>query len=182
MNFLKLWKILAVSIILVLFCGCEEEIPHSSMRSADMPDEQSDSVTMITMDKDVVTMQIIARHIDRYYKRKETLIDSLFLQSYDENGSLKSTLTCQTARINESSNVIVCTGDVVVNSENGKLETPKLTWDRDTDKVKAEDGVKLTRGDDILWGERMRTDMHLDNIEIVKVSAAGTVKGEGIEW
>jgi hypothetical protein len=77
---------------------------------------------------------------------------------------------------------VVCYDDVVVISTNGRLETPQLTWNRATGLVLAEKGVILKRGDDTLWGERMRTDMKLDNIEIVKVSAEGNIKNSGLEW
>ena len=176
-------KVLIFSLLIFLLGGCENDL-NVEMKSADknIPDEQSDSVRVITMDGDIITMEMHARHIDRYYKRKETLIDSLYLQNFNEDGSLRSTLTCNNAIINETRNEVTCIGDVVVVSENGRLEAPLLVWDRDTDKVQAEEGVKLTREDDTIWGERMFTDLELNNIEIIKVSAEGTVKSGSIEW
>jgi len=176
-------KVLIFSLLIFLLGGCEDDL-NVEMKSADknIPDEQSDSVRVITMDGDIITMEMHARHIDRYYKRKETLIDSLYLQNFNEDGSLRSTLTCNNAIINETRNEVTCIGDVVVVSENGRLEAPLLVWDRDTDKVQAEEGVKLTREDDTIWGERMFTDLELNNIEIIKVSAEGTVKSGSIEW
>lgn len=95
---------------------------------------------------------------------------------------MESTLKCQIANIDETQNIVICQGDVIVDSENGTLFTPKLTWYRNSDKVLAENGVKLVRNDDVLKGERLRTDLELNNIEIIKVSAEGTVKGGALEW
>ncbi|MDP8219852.1 MAG: LPS export ABC transporter periplasmic protein LptC [Candidatus Stygibacter frigidus] len=176
-------KALIISLLIFLLGGCEDDL-RVEMKSADknIPDEQSDSVRVITMDKDIITMEMHARHIDRYYKRKETLIDSLYLQNFNEDGSLRSTLTCKNAIINETRNEVTCIGEVVVVSDNGRLEAPRLVWNRDTDKVQAEEGVKLKREDATLWGERMITDLELNNIEIIKVSAEGTVKSGSIAW
>jgi LPS export ABC transporter protein LptC len=182
-NSSSIWKVLIFSILILMLCGCEEEaMPEMLSSSKNIPDEQSDSVKVITMNGEIISMEMHARHIDRYYKRKETLIDSLYLQNFNEDGSLKSTLTCKNAIINETRNEITCIGDVVVISDNGRLEAPKLVWDRDSNKVQAEEGVTLLRGDDVLWGERMRTDLELNNIEIIKVSASGTVKSGNVEW
>ncbi|MCF7911993.1 MAG: LPS export ABC transporter periplasmic protein LptC [Candidatus Cloacimonetes bacterium] len=182
-NLLRIWKVLLFSTFILWLCSCEDEgLPEMGTTNKSLPDEQSDSVKVITLDGEIISMEMHARHIDRYYKRKETHIDSLFLQNFNEDGSLKSTLTCNSAIINETRNEITCLGDVVVLSENGRLEAPKLVWDRDSNKVLAEEGVKLVRGDDVLWGERMRTDLELNNIEIVKVSATGTVKDGSVEW
>ena len=176
-------KVLIISLLIFLLGGCEDDLKEE-MKSGDknIPDEQSDSVRVITMDGDIISMEMHARHIDRYYKRKETFIDSLYLQNFNEDGSLKSTLTCNNAIINETRNEVTCIGDVVVISENGRLEAPRLVWNRDSDKVRAEEGVKLMRGDDTLWGERMLTDLELNDIEIIKVSAEGTVKSGTVEW
>ncbi len=179
----NIWKILLISLFLVLISGCEDEINLSQdSGSKDIPDEQSDAVKIVTLEGEIITMEMYARHIDRYYKRKETFIDSLYLKNFDEQGELKSTLTCEKANIDETKNEVICTGNVVVISANGRLETPKLTWNRDSDEVLAENGVKLLRGDDTLWGERMITDLELNNIEIIKVSAEGTIKNGSVEW
>lgn len=175
-----IWKILLVSLIL---WGCTEAPEEKYDSSLDgLPDEQSDSVRTVTMDGNIVTMKMYADHIDRYYDKKLTYIDSLFVQKYDKEGTLNSTLTCKKATINETSNVIVCEGNVVIKGENGILRTPKLTWNRNTDDVFAENGVVMTRGDDTLTGDKMKTDMQMSYVEIVNVSAEGKVKGETLEW
>jgi len=182
-NSSRILKVLIISLLIFLLGGCEDEL-KVEMKSADknIPDEQSDSVRVITMDGDIISMEMHARHIDRYYKRKKTFIDSLYLQNFNEDGSLKSTLTCNNAIINETRNEVTCIGEVVVISDNGRLEAPRLVWNRDSDKVRAEEGVKLMRQDDTLWGERMLTDLELNDIEIIKVSAEGTVKSGSVEW
>ena len=183
MNLSIIWKIILVSGLLTFVFGCDDGFDnYQSSGISNIPDEQSDSVTIVTLDSDIITMKMKARHIDRYYKKKITYLDSLYLENYDENGKLKSTLVCDKAEIDENHNDVICKGNVVVTSANGILKTPKLTWDRGTDKVVAENGVTLKQGDDTLWGERMRTDMELNDIEIVKVSAVGTVKSESVEW
>jgi LPS export ABC transporter protein LptC len=178
-----IWKILIISLLTIWASGCSSDNLDSGKAATEMiPDEQSDSVRIVTMNGEVITMEMHARHIDRFYKRKETFIDSLYLENYNREGDLESTLTCKSAKIDEARNIVVCYDDVVVISPNGRLETPQLTWNRATGLVLAEKGVILKRGDDTLWGERMRTDMKLDNIEIVKVSAEGNIKNSGLEW
>jgi LPS export ABC transporter protein LptC len=181
-NFWLIWKLLLISLLFLGGCSSDDLEPVESRSLREVPDEQSDGVRTITMNGNIISMEMHARHIDRYYKRKETFIDSLFVKKFDEAGNLTSTLTCIKAKIDESKNVIVCEGDVEIVSDNGVLRTPFLTWNRDTDAIVAENGVVMEREDDILRGDKMKTDLNMDNIEIINVSAEGTVKSGTVEW
>ena len=79
-------KVLIISLLIFLLGGCEDDLKEE-IKSGDknIPDEQSDSVRVITMDGETISMEMHARHIDRYYKRKETFIDSLYLQNFNED-------------------------------------------------------------------------------------------------
>ena len=181
-SFWLIWNLLLISLLFVSGCSSDEPVPVENGSLREMPDEQSDGVKTITMNGNIISMEMHARHIDRYYKKKETFIDSLFVNKFDETGKLTSTLTCDKAKIDESRNVIVCEGDVVIVSDNGVLRTPLLTWNRDTDDIVAENGVVMEREDDVLRGDMMKTNLDMDNIEIINVSAEGTVKSGTVEW
>ncbi|MCF7920133.1 MAG: LPS export ABC transporter periplasmic protein LptC [Candidatus Cloacimonetes bacterium] len=175
------WLILTVS-LLAAGCTKDKMEPAGIEIAKGLPDEQSDGVNTITLNGNIVSMEMHARHIDRYYKKKETYIDSLFVKKFDEKGDLNSTLTCEKAKIDEATNIIVCEGNVVIVSDNGILRTPLLTWNRDTDGIIAENGFVMERGDDILRGDMMKTDMNMDKLEIINVSAEGKVKSGKVEW
>jgi LPS export ABC transporter protein LptC len=147
-----------------------------------LPDEQSDGVTLYSLSGDDITLEMHARHIDRYYKKRETYIDSLYVKRYDKSGVVNSTLKCEKAKIDEAKNVIVCEGNVIVISENGKLQTPLLTWDRHTDDVIAQNGVVLERPGNVMRGDMMKTDLNLEKVQIINVSAEGQLEKGSTKW
>ena len=67
-------------------------------------------------------------------------------------------------------------------SENGILKTPYLIWNRNTDEIYAKNGVVLERKDNIIRGSEMETDINLNNIKMLKVSAEGKLNEKDINW
>ena len=70
----------------------------------------------------------------------------------------------------------------MVVSENGTMKAQVMVLDRNTNTLFATDGVTLIRGDNVLKGEEMESNLDLDRVEITKVSAKGKLDEEEINW
>jgi len=178
-NLSRFWKI--VNLIVLISCTFSEE-SFSGKKDSNFPDEEADSVKIISMIKDVIDYELTATHIDRFYKTKLTFADSIFITTFNPDGSIKSTLSSDKAEIDETKNILTAIDNVIVKSENGIMKTPFLIWNKNTDELHAKNGVTLIREDNILRGLEMKTDGNLDRIEIIKVSAEGKIDEGEIDW
>jgi len=156
--------------------GCEE-VEEQTFEKIDgeYPDRWADSLLVVQTKGEFTQYEMFAVHMDTYSSKKLTLADTVTIKVFDKEGLLQTTLTCDKARINDARNTFTGIGNVIVDSENGNLKTEYLKWYRATDELEAKDGVEVTRGTNILWGEEMKTDINLDRIEITKVSAEGKI-------
>lgn len=182
----KLLKNLLVISSLVSFAlainGCEEVEEQTFEKiDGDYPDRWADSLLVVQTKGEFTEYEMFAVHMDTYSNKKLTLADTVTIKVFDKQGVLQTTLTCDKARIDDVKNTFTGTGNVVVTSENGTLKTEFLKWFRATDELIAEQGVEVTRGENKLWGEEMKTDINLNRIEITKVSAEGKIDEEDLD-
>ena len=174
--------ILSLSSLLFLFsCTGNEEASNMPI-SGRIPDEQADSVKIISTNKDVIEYELTATHIYKYYSTKQTFADTVFVTFFDVDGSVKSTLKCNEAEVDDTNNTLTGIGDVVVISENGTMKAPLIILDRNTNTLYARNGVILIREDNILKGEEMESNLDLDRVEITKVSAEGKLNEDEVNW
>jgi len=172
---------LIILILTVLSCDKKQETAES-LFNGKVPDEQADSVKIFAYTNDLLDYELNAFHIDKYYNTQQTFADTVLISTYNPDSSLKSTLYCDRAEMDESRNILIGTGNVKIKSENGILKTQYLIWDRNTNNVFAKDGVTIIRDDNILRGEELKTDINLNDIEITRVSAEGKLDEVDIDW
>ena len=178
-NLLISLKIL--SLVLLLSCNKKEDILKKKI-SKNLPDQQMDSVQIITSTNSIKEQKIKAVHIDNYTDEKKTYADTVFITNYNPDGSIKSTLYCDKAIIDEAKNLFTGKGNVVIESKNGILETPLLVWDRNTNEVVAKEKVTLKREKNILHGVKLITNTNLENVTIYKVSAEEKINKKKMDW
>jgi len=162
--------------IALAMIGCEEiEEQTFEKIDGDYPDRWADSLLVVQTRGEYTEYEMFAVHMDTYSNKKLTLADTVTIKVFDKQGALQTTLTCDKARIDDAKNTFTGTGNVIVHSENGIMKTDFLKWFRATDELVAKEGVEVTRGENTLWGEEMKTDINLNRIEITKVSAEGKI-------
>jgi LPS export ABC transporter protein LptC len=180
-NFSIIWKILSLVFILSACSnGYEEEMQWDI--DDQHPDERSENVVIISTENDLVLWRLYAAEIRRYYDSNKTFADSVYVEMYNEDGSISSTLRSDHGEVDETTNIMIGTGNVVVESENGILKTPYLIWDQNTDQVQAKEHVTLIREENILYGDELWSDMTLHSVEITNVRAEGEISEEDIDW
>lgn len=150
--------------------------------SGKIPDEQADSIRIISTTKNVIDYELTAVHYYKYYSTKQTFADTVFVTFFNVDGSVKSTLKCNKAEVDDAKNTLTGIGDVVVVSENGTMKAPLIVLDRNTNILYAKNGVILIREDNILKGEEMESNLDLDRVEITKVSAEGKLNEDEVSW
>ncbi len=160
--------------------GCAQEEPATFDPQPGVADEQSDSVRIVSMKNNTVEYILNARHIQRFYNSRLLDADTVRVESYDENGALRSVLTSRKAIMDDVKNELTAEGNVIiVNDENDSLKTEHLVWDRNTDAIFASGEVTIIRGENIFHGQNMQTDTSFRELRSINVTGSGRIeKGE----
>ncbi|MDP8203156.1 MAG: LPS export ABC transporter periplasmic protein LptC [Candidatus Tenebribacter mawsonii] len=174
--------ILGLSSILFIFsCAKQDEVTEMPI-SGKIPDEQADSIKVLSTSNNVIDYELTAVHYYKYYSTKQTFADTVYVTFFNTDGSVKSTLKCNKAEVNDANNSLTGIGDVVVVSDNGIMKAPLMVLDRNSNTLYAKQGVSLQRENNLLIGEEMESNLDLDRVEITKVSAQGKLEDEKINW
>ena len=173
--------ILILSSLFLISCTGDDEASNMPI-SGQIPDEQADSIKIISTTKDVIDYELTAVHFYKYYSTKQTFADTVFVTFFNVDGSVKSTLKCNKAELDDAKNTLTGIGNVVVISENGTMKAPLIELDRNTNTLYAKNGVILIREDNVLKGEEMESNLDLDRVEITKVSAQGKLNEDEVNW
>ena len=174
--------IILILINLFLVSCTEKDVASTMPLNGKIPDEQADSIKIISTSRNVIDYELTAVHFYKYYSTKQTFADTVFVTFFNLDSTVKSTLKCNKAELDEVKNTLTGIGDVVVVSDNGTMKAPLMVLDRNTNTLFATDGVTLIRGDNILEGDEMESNLDLDRVEITKVSAKGKLDEEEINW
>ena len=116
--------------------------------------------------------------IARAYDDDETRAEQIRVEFYDA-GRVVSVLTAREGFLEGGR--MTAKGDVVVETTDGaRLETQSLYWDRENQKIRSEELVRITRRDDpeVLTGRGLTTDPNLDLVDIQNPSLTGPVGTE----
>lgn len=115
-------------------------------------------------------------HADRgrlYGSRQETVLDShVVVRFFSPKGSELAQLHCQRVRIDNRTNAMFASGNVVIESNvNGtKVESASMMWDNKSRKLTSQEYVKVTRpGEIIEGGIGFESDESMSNYRIFKV-------------
>ncbi len=179
----NLFPVLKICSLILLFFACTQAEDMSYLPIEDkMPDEQADSIKVIATTDDVIDYELTAVHMYKYYETKQTFADTVFIIFYNPDATIKSTLSCDKAEVDDAKNILTGIGNVIVKSENGTMKAPYMILNRNTEQIFAKQGVTMIREGNVLHGAEMKTDIYLDRVEIISVSAEGKLDEKDIDW
>lgn len=99
---------------------------------------------------------------------KEVMNGNVHLWFYNNEGEVSSELTSHKATRKDKEGIMIAEGDVVVFNERGeRLNTEELIWDENTEQIHTNVPVKITKKDQILYGDSLVSDQEFLNYEIV---------------
>lgn len=178
--FLIIWKIFSLFCLSVILSCSSADDPVFLPDEGKIPDEEADSISVIVTTDNFIDYQMTAVYMYKYYDTKQTFADTVYVEFYQKDGTVETTLKCDRAEIDDSKNTITCFGNVVVVSQNGTMKAPLAELNRNTEQIIASAGVQLIRGENVLFGDEMISDMKLDVVEIIKVSGEGRLDEEDL--
>lgn len=177
-------KLALIVILLLSLAACQKVSLQTKSDPLDrsLPDETSHKVKVTQYVDNRIEYHLEANKIERFHDRRMMYGYGVVLTTYDKDNRINSTIMADTTIVDDARNVIFANGNARMTSSNGTLSTSKIVWDRAVDEITAPLKVKLVRGSDVLYGERLRTNSTISFVEMDAVSAQGIVNPKELNW
>jgi LPS export ABC transporter protein LptC len=158
-----------------LACGCEEKIKPTVLPGLDsktLPQQESWNSSVVLSDSGRTKAVIYAGRIREFESPRETLLDqNITVHFYGEDGNETSVLTAREGKVDEMTNNLEASGDVVVvSNDSTRLHTEKLYWDNKRQLVHTPDYVLIVSPKERVEGKGLESDQQLRNYRIFRVT------------
>ena len=154
---------------LILGCSSTEEKIGETREG--LPDAESWNATITLTNKGAKRAVIKSGHLEKYQQRQYILLDqNVDADFYNNQEIYTSNLKSDIAEIDEAKDFLIAMGNVIVVSDSGvTLFTDTLSWNNVDEKIFTDDSVIfITEQSDTLYGVGFKSDLELNNWEILK--------------
>ena len=158
-------------LFLVLLGACSEEQPAEEEREVfDGPIRKGTDITMTYAEETIKMVVLKAKTLLEFKAGDREFPDGIFIEFYDENEILSTTLEGNKGYYYRAENLWKVTGDVKVISfeKNQQLNSEELFWDPDRKKIYTEKFVTIRLEKEVIYGTGLEsnqdfTDYTIDN-------------------
>ena len=175
---------IALLVILFAITACEnnlEEVKRITTRSNE-PTQTITSVEILYGDSGFVKAKITGPLLQRYIT--DTSSNVLFPKGivvlvYDKQFKQTSSLRANSAINRERKKIMEARGNVIVINEKGeKLNTERLFWDENKEKIFSNEFVKITTPDKIIYGHGFESNQSFSKYKIFNITGTISVKND----
>jgi LPS export ABC transporter protein LptC len=162
--------------LVLLLAACKNDLDQLAAieMDADAPDRVTQQVEYLYSDSGVVRNRLRAGRVSEYIAKgtERTELDQgielVFLQP---DGSKGSVLTARKGSILPKDERMVVEENVVfVNQRGERLETERLVWDQDSNRIWTDEPVRIRRGRDIIHGEGLDANEDFSRYRIRRIT------------
>ncbi|MFZ0389328.1 MAG: LPS export ABC transporter periplasmic protein LptC [Calditrichia bacterium] len=163
-----LFILMSVLVFLTACTDIDNEGKSGTAPEKNYPDQESWNSTITITKEGKRLAEVWAGYMALYNKQNMAVLqDSVHVDFYNSEGQHNSVLTADSGRVNNSTNNLYAMGNVVVVSDSGiVLQTEKLQWDNQRQKIVSDVPVQFTTEEDTLYGDSFISDPNLKNYEI----------------
>lgn len=149
------------------------------------PISTSKNVKVVLSDSGDVKIIMRAPLVERFSIEAEDpydlLSEGMHVDFLDSLGNVEANVTCEHAVHYPKKNILVLTKNVqVFNIEGDKLNSEYLVWNSKTEKITSNDFVKITTGEEILYGNGFEADQDFTNYHISDLKGVISIDDEDI--
>ncbi|MEK6645842.1 MAG: LPS export ABC transporter periplasmic protein LptC [Candidatus Firestonebacteria bacterium] len=165
-NFKIYFICIVIIIIVCLFLtSCSKVVNTKIWSPASKKDFSINGFHLVQTESGKKTIKMDADTAEIYRTKKTMKASPVKVIRFGKDGEVFSNLTSDVAFINMESNDIEFQGNVIVIGKDGsKVETEKLLWHANTNRFTSEEPVKVTKGNNIMTGQGIDTDVELNNL------------------
>lgn len=174
-------RLILAGLMFLGLSGCEEKVKPSvlsGVSSTQLPSQESWNSTITFSDSGIVKAVVKAGHIYAYDHTRITYLDSgVVVDFFDEFGHHSTKLTSQRGSVDEGTNNLEATGNVVVRSDSGTVVyTEKMFWTNAKQLIHSPEFVRIVSPKEQLQGTGFESDHNLRNYRIFKVTGTAESK------
>jgi len=176
--------LITVSLFFLTACDLTEERFYE-VRELDYAEEQSDNVTIYEIIGEHTDREIRAERVERYYEEKKIEAYMVKIIDFNPDSTVGMTLDADRLTIDEPQNIFTARSNVVIRHANAVLYTELMIWDQNSDEIYAPEEVTVVRGENVLRGIELITDIGFDSLELSRVTAEGKLDDEDfadLDW
>lgn len=159
-----IFKNIAILLGLAMFFSCSPDLEtvETITRKDELPAEAAENLRILYSSHGRTQMIMEAPEMERYEGDEPymELPQGFIMSFFDEFMNETSRISAKYAIQYEKDDLIDARNDVVVENMETleKLNTEQLIWDRKNEKIYSDKFVKVTSGEDVLYGEGFESD------------------------
>lgn len=160
----------------LVLAGCKNDLDQVPVVevAAEEPDRITTGAEYFYSDSGRVRNRLRAGRIREYLSsgRERTAVDQgLELTFFGPDGDSTSVLTAEQGEVLPGLHRMVVERNVVFINERGeRMETDRLIWSQDSDRVWTESPVKITRAEDVVYGEGLDANEDMSRYVIRRIT------------
>lgn len=159
--------VIGLSLLSVILSGCPEK-EDRGFEDARRPTQIAEGFTLTETVAGERAWTLKAEKALSYEDEDLIRIYGVTLDFYKEGGVRYSTLTSEEGIVHTGTNDMEAFGNVVVVSEQGRLETSTLNWVAKEGKIVTDDEVKIAKGETVITGRGLESDPSLERVKITE--------------
>ena len=157
--------------LVFLSCTNDPKVVQEFVSGKELPIEQLKEAELIQTENGNIKVKIVANTINRFQNSQPELIfsDNLVVTFYTDLSKVQSILKAENASIDEQKKIMIASNNVILESDDKKLETEELVWDEVSTKIYTDKKVKITTGKEVIFGEGFTSNPDFTEYSIVKI-------------
>jgi LPS export ABC transporter protein LptC len=184
-NILNIRIVVLIFIVSTIFVCCQNDIETvNKIRERNkLPTIRIENFETTYSDSGKLKIKMISPELVRYDKSERNYDEyskGLYVEFYNNFYEVEATLRCRYARYLIEKDLWEAKFDVEVNnlSSGEKLNTELLYWDVKKELIYSDKFVRITRPDEILFGEGFESDQDFSKWKILKPTGSINIKDE----
>lgn len=150
-----------------------------SLNKKNIPVQESWDSEIFFSEDGILKAILYTDNLKVYERPKETLLEGVHIDFYDEFGQKSSKLTSKFGKIDDLSKNMYAIDSVVAVSDSGVvLTSDELLWKNKEKKIVTEKFVRIVSEDEIIEGYGLESDQDLNNYTIFNITYYSSVKKE----
>ncbi len=176
-------NLLVLAFVALVVSSCDlTTIEIRKSEKSEAAEETSDVVTIWEYRDSDIERITTSERIERFHTDKKLIAYIVSITDYHPDGSIKMTLTADQMIIEETKKINTAIGNVVVERDDNILKTEKLIWNQQNDEISSPLEVTIVRGNNILRGSELISNIDFSFVELKKVTAEGRFDEEDFDW
>lgn len=161
---------LIFSLIVLTSCENSESNIRNFFNTENLAVEQLTNSEIIYTEDGNLKVKVMSEKMERFSDREEIIVlaGGVHFDFYKlDSTNAKSVLNCEKATINNTTNIMIATNNVILKgSDNKKLKSEKLIWDNNKNLIYTESEITIQTDDEIISGVGFTSNPDFTEYEI----------------